>query len=370
MKTLIITLEYPPHIGGIATYVYNLAAHLPAGETAVWAPLTPGDKVIDGKNQWKTFRGKPYFSFFWPRWLRWYFQIKKIIKREKIQMVFVQHALPGGYVAYLAKKFLKIPYRLFFHGSDLEIGLKRKPNKLRTICRAADKIFVNSNFLRNKLLARIDDLDNVVTVHPAPGDHFLVLADGRDVDSLRRELALDGKRVIISVGRFAEGKGFPHLIRLMPKILAKVPNAALLLIGDGPKRKVILDGIAKEGLQNAVRYLGFIDNNLLPKYYQLADVFVMLSHKDEKSEEGWGTVYMEAAACGLPVVAGNVGGVEEAVENLNTGILVDAYQELQVISTICELLTEREYSKKMGASGRERVSREFTWDKQIKMIQE
>jgi len=368
MKILIITLEYPPQIGGIATYVNNLAAHLSPEETVVWAPKVKGDKEFDAQNKWKTYRGKPYFSFIWPRWLKWYFQIKRIVKREKIQMIFVQHALPGGYIAYITKRFLKIPFRLFFHGSDLEIGLKRKLRKLRTICRAADKIIVNSNFLRNKLLARIDDLNNVLTVYPAPGDHFTSPVDEKVVNSLRHELALDGKKVIISVGRFAEGKGFPHLIRIMPKIIAKVPNAALLLIGDGPKRQSILDSVAKDGLQNVVRYLGFVDNKQLPKYYQAADVFVLLSHKDEKSEEGWGTVYMEAAACGLPVVAGNVGGVEEAVENLTTGILVDTYQELQVVSSICELLLENDYSVKMGAAGRERVLRDFTWEKQIKLI--
>lgn len=368
MKILIITLEYPPQIGGIASYVHNLAAHLSPEDTIVWAPKLAGDSVFDAQNAWKTYRGKPYYAFFWPRWLRWYRQVKKIVKQEKVGLILVQHALPGGYVAYMLKKMLKIPYRVFFHGSDLEIGLNKKKKKLRVICRAADKVIVSSQFLKNKLQARIDDLNNVVVVHPAPGDHFLSQVSAEEVSRVRRQLALEGKKVIISVGRLAEGKGFPHLIRLMPKILKNIPTAALLLIGDGPKKKILLDKINSEGLQNVVRYLGFIDNAELPKYYSASDVFVLLTHKDEKSEEGWGTVYMEAAACGIPVVAGNVGGVEEAVENLVTGVLVDAYQDVQVVGSISDILHEKEYAKKMGLAGRERVEREFTWDKQVKLI--
>ncbi|MFA5127562.1 MAG: glycosyltransferase family 4 protein [Patescibacteria group bacterium] len=370
MKTLIITLEYPPQIGGIASYAYNLAKHLPAEETFVWSPTMTGDVDFDAKNPWKTFRGKPYYVFFWPRWLRWYRQIKKIVKQEKIERLLIQHALPGGYIGYMINKLLKVPYRVFFHGSDLEIGLKKKLKKLTLVCAKAEKIIVSSEFLKTKILSRCENIAPVIVVHPAPGDHFLTPIKPEEVASVRRSLALDGKNVIISVGRIAEGKGFPHLMRLLPKIVKRVPNAVLLLIGDGPKRKALLESIQANGLQNCVRYLGFIPNEELPKYYQAADLFALLTHRDEKSEEGWGTVYMEAAACGLPIVAGNVGGVEEAVKHLQTGILVDTYQELEVIGAVCDLLLKDDYARAMGSAGRERVLNEFAWDKQVQKIME
>ncbi len=368
MKTLIITLEYPPQIGGIASYAYNLASHLPAGDTFVYAPKMKDDVVFDANNGWKVFRTKPYFTFFWPRWIKMYLQVRKIVKSEKIQRLMIQHVLPAGYVGFLIRKTFKIPYYIFLHGSDLEIGLRRKRRKLSLVCKNADKVVVSSIFLKNKLLSKIEYLKNIVVVYPGPADNFLADVDADLIMRMRSQLALEGKKVIITVGRLADGKGFPHLIRLLPKILERVPNVAWLVIGDGPKKDQIIDLVQKNNLQNVVRFLGQMSNNSLPLYYHLADIFVLLTHKDEAVEEGWGTVFMEAAACGLPIVAGSVGGVEEAVENLVTGLLVDTHQEAQVISAVTELLGKKDYAGQMGAAGRERVLQNFTWDKQIGKI--
>ncbi|MCX6782194.1 MAG: glycosyltransferase family 4 protein [Candidatus Magasanikbacteria bacterium] len=368
MKTLIITLEYPPQVGGIASYVNNLASHLPAQETFVYAPKMKGDALYDGKNGWRVFRMKPYFSFFWPRWIRMYWQVRKIVKRQKIGRLMIQHVLPAGYIGFLIMKSMKVPYYIFMHGSDLEVGLKKKRRKLSMVCRYAEKVIVSSIFLKNKLLSRIDDLKNVSVVYPAPGDNFLAEVDQSIIAETKAQLALQGKKVIITVSRLAEGKGFPHLIRLLPQILKRVPNAAWLIIGDGQKKQEIIDLVQKNNLQNVVRFLGQIENELLPLYYHLADLFVLLTHRDETAEEGWGTVFMEAAACGLPVVAGSVGGVDEAVENLVTGLLVDTYQDTQVVSAVAELLLKSDYARQMGRAGRERVLQDFTWEKQAAKI--
>lgn len=369
MKILIITLEYPPQIGGIASYVLNLAKHLPAADTVIWAPKIAGGSEFDAQMPWKVYRGNPYSSFFWPRWLKWYRQIKNICKKEKINLLLIQHALPGGYVGYLIKKMLHVPYRVFLHGSDVEIGLKTKTKKFALVIREAEKVIANSEFLKNKLVSRLGSVaNNTSVVYPAPGDHFLAAADAHKLSEIKRQLALEGKKVVISVGRFAEGKGFPHLIRIMKGVISRVPNAVLLLIGDGPKRQELISLIQKYELQNSIRFLGSIANDELPNYYQVSDVFALLSHRDEKTEEGWGTVYLEAAAASLPVVAGIVGGVEEAVEHLRTGILVDIRQETQVIEAIAELLKQRDYAQQMGEAGRSRVLERFTWEKQISLI--
>jgi phosphatidylinositol alpha-1,6-mannosyltransferase len=103
-------------------------------------------------------------------------------------------------------------------------------------------------------------------------------------------------------------------------------------------------------------------------YYQLANVFVLLTHPDESAEEGWGTVFLEAAASGLPVVAGRAGGVEEAVEHLVNGLVVDVYQVPSVVASIVELLKNPDYAGKMGSAGKARVKAEFVWSKQLAKI--
>ncbi|KKR34630.1 MAG: Glycosyltransferase, group 1 family protein [Candidatus Magasanikbacteria bacterium GW2011_GWA2_40_10] len=370
MKTLIITLEYPPEIGGIATYTYNLAKNIPPSDVVVYAPKMAGDSEFDKKNPWKVLRAKPNFLFIWPRWIKMLFQIWNLVKKEKIQMIYVHHALPAGYVAYLLKKFKKIPYTIFFHGTDLDMGIKNKKNKLKKICIPADKIVVNSNYLKNKFQSAFEGIKKeIVVVYPCPDDIFLQKASEVELKKMKSQLALEGKKVIITVARMAEGKGYPHLIRLLPKILEKVPNLVWIIIGDGPKKDEIIKSIQKNYLQNVTRFIGKMPYTDLPKYYQLADLLVLLTHPDESSsEEAWGTAFVEAAASGLPVVAGRAGGVEEAVTNMLTGLVVDVYQDQSIVSAITELLRNPDYAKQMGQAGKQRVIQEFNWVEQLKKL--
>lgn len=369
-KTLIITIEYPPQVGGIASFVYNLASHLPPEETILWAPQIIGDKEFDSKNKWKTYRGIPFYRLFWPHWLKLYWQIRKIVRTENIQQIYVNHVLPVGYVAQMVKRFFKIPYAIFLHGTDLEMGLKNKKRQLNIICKSAEKIVVNSQFMLRKLLNNLPNLDknNIIVVNPGPADLFFDREPSDKIKKLKSKLALEGKKVLLSVSRLEEGKGFPHLLHLLPEILKKIPNAVLIIIGDGPKKKLILDQIQKNNLQNCVRFMGNIPYMDLPIYYQAADVFILLTHKDDNHEEGWGTVFLEAAASGLPVVAGRAGGVEEVVQNLQTGLVVDVNQEKGVVSAIVSLLLETDGARQMGQTGKQRAQTEFTWEKQLTKI--
>ncbi len=369
MKTLIITLEYPPQIGGIASYIYNAASHWPDNDLLIYAPKTK--PTYDENSKWRVIRKKPYFTFFWPHWLRLLWQIWRIVIKEHVEIIHVHHVLPVGYVAYIIKKINKIPYYVFFHGTDLEKATKSRWKKrmAKKICFAADKIIVNSVFLQNKFKDKFEDLNKeVVVVNPGPNELFLETIANEEIKKIKAQLALEGKKVIITVARLAEAKGYPRLIHVLPVILKKIPNLVWLIIGDGPKKKLILDLIQKKSLQNVVRYLGEIEPKLLPKYYQVADLFVLLSHPDIEAEEGWGTVFLEAAASGLPVVAGNAGGVSETVENLVTGLMVDASHEEGVVNAVVELLRNEQYAKQMGKKGKERVIKEFAWEKQIKKI--
>lgn len=370
MKTLVITLEYPPQVGGIASYIYNFMSHEPVDDFVVYAPKMRGDREFDVKNKWKVYRRKPYWPL-WPKWLRMYFQIRKIIKKEKIERLFIHQALPVGYIGRLVKKFNKIPYTIFLHGTDLEMATRHgwKRSNFKKVCQNAERIIVNSNFLQNKLAQKIENLTTPVQVlYPAPADEFFTKVSDETLKKLRAELALNGKKVMITVARMVEGKGYPHLARLLPELIREVPNLVWIIIGDGPKKPELLRTIQKNNLQNVVRFFGLVPREELPKYYQLSDLFVLLTHADESQEEAWGTVFLEAAASGLPVVAGRAGGVEEAVEDRTAGFVVDTRQSGAVASVIVELLKNAEYAKQMGAAGRERTMREFTWEKQIQKI--
>ncbi len=368
MRKLIITLEYPPQVGGIASYIFNLASHLPVEDIVVYAPENKQQIEFDSKNPWKTYRLNPYWSLIWPRWLRMFFQITTLVNQEKIEMLYVNHIFPVGYVAYLIKKFKKIPYTLFFHGTDITTAIanKNKRKKFVTICKEANTIVVNSEFLKNKLLDVVDGLKDVRVVYPCPNDLFYDSAvDENEITTLKAKLALGGKKVILTVARMVEGKGFPHMVRMLPEVLKQVPNVVWLVIGDGPKNKEVFQMVQKNSLQNVVRFLGKVDQQELSKFYRLADLFVLLTHKDENHEEGWGTVFLEAAACGLPVVAGRVGGVEEAVLDGETGVVVDVYQDQSVVPAIVGLLKDPEFAKQLGEVGKQRATNYFRWKNEV-----
>jgi len=370
-KTLIITLEYPPQIGGIASYVYNQARTL--GEvTVVYAPIYKNKDYKDGEG-FKVYRKKPYF-WLWPRWFRMFFQIRKIVKQEKIEQIYVHHILPVGYIAWLIKKIKKIPYTVFFHGTDVELSHRNFVKKIQTrwVCGQAEALAFNSEFLKNKFLKIQEKLSDkkIIILYPSPGEIFLAKQNKEEIEKLRRHLALDGKRVMLTVARFADGKGYPHLLRLLPQIIEKVPNLVWLIIGDGPKKEEIVKGVQTKSLQNVVRFLNLIPYKDLPKYYSLADLFVLLTHPDEQTEEGWGTVFAEAAALGIPAVAGRAGGVEEVVDNLKTGLVVDAYQDMSVVSAIVDLLKEDKYREQMGKMAKNKILTELNWQTQIKKLYE
>ena len=175
--------------------------------------------------------------------------------------------------------------------------------------------------------------------------------------------------MILTIARMDEGKGYPHLIRILSKVLEKVPNLVWFIIGDGPKRELILKDIQKNFLQNVVRYIGMTPHAELKQFYYLADLFVLLTHPDEGREEGLGLVFLEAAAAGLPVIAGRSGGVEEAVLNGQTGIVVDIYHGDKIVAdSIIELLKNEDFAKTLGMNARIRLEADFKWKNQLKVI--
>lgn len=368
MKILIVTLEYPPVVGGIATYTLNVASQLKADEVVVCAPKDAGAEEFDKQHAWKTYRCRPFW-LWWPRWIPLFFQIRKIVKQEKITALHIHHALPGGYAARYIKKFFKISYTIFLHGSDWQISAQHtfKLKKLGWVCRGAERVVVNSQFAKQSLATLIPYLPEMKVVYPCPHDSFYNpnYAPG-DVESLRHQLALGGKKVILTVSRMVDRKGHARLAKCLPAIVKQDPNVVWLVVGDGPEMTEVMRIIQENNLQGMVRFVSSQPPEKVAIYYQLADIFVLLTHKDRAGvEEAWGTIFIEAASAGLPVVAGRSGGVAEAVQHMQTGLVVDSTNEAEVVNSIISLLHNPGYAKEMGNKGKSRAEQEFRWDVQL-----
>lgn len=373
-KILIITLEHPPQIGGIATYVHQLAQALPNKELAVLAPHIVGEKKWDDRQTYPVLRRRLLFpKFIWPRWLLLYWTLWRVVRKHGFDMVYIHHVLPIGYGAVFLKKFFGIPFVIFSHGADVIFATKNTWKRYWTkkIISHAEHIVVNSESLQRRLLEKLPEAEKKTSViYPCPEKTFLEKPDQDAVDILRAQLALEGKKVMLSVGRLAEGKGFPHIARHLPEVMKKVPNIVWIIVGDGPKRDYILKEIQRYNLQNVVRFVGEVPHDQLRVYYQLADIFVLLTHPDLGFEEGLGLVFLEAAANALPVVAGRSGGVEEAVLHSKTGLVVDTYQDISVTSAITTLLTNDMFAAELGTAAQNRIRSEFQWQHQLKKLEQ
>lgn len=372
-KTLIVTLEYPPQVGGIATFVHELANALDPANTIVLAPPMKESEEWD-KSQKYTVVRRPllYPRFIWPRWLKAMREVLAEVKKEKIELVMIHHVLPIGYAARAALKRRKTPFLLFSHGTDMIAGTKNawKKNRVAGIAAKAEQVILNSESLKRRFLREFPQFESkALVLYPCPEAALKTPPPEDELNKLRAQYGLEGKKVLLSVSRLDEGKGFPHAVRLMSDILKNSPHLVWFIAGDGPKRNELISLIQKKSLQNVVRYIGLVPHKDIKPFYYLADLFMLLTHPDEGREEGLGLVFLEAQAVGLPVVAGKSGGVEEAVVHGQTGLVYDVRTEgTKIIKAVSDLLNNDDARKQMGARGKERIDAEFNWPRQIGKI--
>lgn len=378
-KTLILSWDFPPQVGGIATYVKQFADSMPSDRVVVYAWKLKGRakecKDFDAKLPYKVIRKKPLWPrFIWPRWTRLLWQIFWIVRKEKIEAIHIHQVLPVGYIGLIMKKLFKIQYLVFSHGTDIREATrtKWKTAMARKAALGAEQVVVNSEFLKSRWLSALPELQNkIAVVYPCPDPDFFIAPSGEEIARLKSQLALDGKKVLLTVSRLTEGKGFPHLLRLLPDILKSIPNLVWLVVGDGPKKQELFETARKNNLQNVVRFVGASGHDEVKKYFYVADLFALLTHPDEGREEGMGLVFLEAAACGLPSVAGKSGGVGEAVYDGQTGVVVDIYRgDKSVISAITDLLKDPMKLKTMGEQAKLRAQYDFKWEAQLAKLKE
>ncbi len=368
-KSLLITLEFPPTIGGIATYCDNLVTYLSS------------DVVVlqNGKKKTETVGGQTHYTrplFFpkllWPRWVRGLFHIWRIAKKENVEMLLVHHILPIGTIAYILNILTKRPYILFFHGTDIILANDRPIKRFlaRRVIRRAQTCIVNSTFVGKQVIELEKSAEQKMhVVYPTPQAVFLNPRDEQKIQSLTDALALNGKTVLLTVSRIDEGKGFTHLTRILPKLLEQIPQLTWLVLGDGPKRANWWKQVEAAKLQGVVRYIGSVPQAELPHYYDLADCFVLLTHTDDKRQEGAGTVFLEAMARNVAVVAGRTGGVPDIVHDNTNGTLVDVYRgDDLMVEAIVETLTNKEKTTQQVAVAHQEVLNTYRPERQFEIL--
>jgi phosphatidylinositol alpha-1,6-mannosyltransferase len=290
--------------------------------------------------------------------------LARIIKERDIKVAAFGAAAPLAMLSASMKRAGVIKTVALTHGHEVWWA-KVFPFTLaiRRIGSTVDTLTYLGEFTQRAISHSLSASAAKAMVKIAPGidvDHFTPV----DSTQLRKELNLEGKKVIVSVGRLVHRKGQDHLIESMPQILESVPDAHLLMVGKGPYLEHLAKLVALNKLENHVSFIGRIQYAELPRFICAGDVFAMPSRSRLAGleVEGLGIVYLEASSCGLPVIAGSSGGAPDAVIDGVTGFVVDGTDNQQIAKAAIELLNNPEKAKSMGMAGRQWIIDNWRWE--------
>jgi len=281
--------------------------------------------------------------------------------RYRFDAVHAGRVLPEGFAAWLAARLTRRPFVVYAHGE--EITTWTQSGKYKAMCflfRHADAVVVNSEFTAGEV-ARLGVVPRRI-VQIAPGvdtDRFRPGLDGR---AIRARLGLDeGTRLLLSVGRLSRRKGFDHTIRAVARLRREQVPVAYVIIGRGEDGEYLAAEIEREGVDDVVFLVGPVSDEELPKWYAAADLFVMANREIDGDTEGFGIVYIEAAACGVPSIAGRSGGTGSAVVDGKTGLLVDGSNIDEIAEEIRHLVEDDAYRMALGQAACERALERYSW---------
>ena len=362
---LFVTNDFGPRAGGIETFVIGLIERRPFGQTIVYTSAQNGSEEYD--RAWKTefgvtvIRDRATILLPTPRVAR---NLARVIKESNIQIAAFGAAAPLGLLSPSIKRAGVLRTVALTHGHEVWWAKVFPFNlAMRRIGASIDSLTYLGEFTQRAIARSLSKVSAQKMVKIAPGidiDHFCP----QDSSQLRKDLKLDNKRVIVSVGRLVHRKGQDHLIQSMPEILKSVPNAHILMVGQGPYLSHLKKLVKDLNLVDHVSFIGRIQYTQLPQYICAGDVFVMPSRSRffGLEVEGLGIVYLEASACGLPVIAGSSGGAPDAVVDGVTGIVVDGENNQEIAHAVITLLSDLEQAKKIGTAGRDWIVKNWRWE--------
>jgi glycosyltransferase involved in cell wall biosynthesis len=346
MVILFVTRKFPPSKGGMQRVAYELSRHL--------------SKIADvklvkwgGSNKWL-----PLVLPFLLLQSLW------ILISSKVEVIYLQDGLLAP-LGILLKPF-RVPIAITFHGRDITYDNKLYQFLIPRCAEKLDRIICISDATKQQCVKRGISENKTVVIPDGICDEFRMDEGKQELrERLSKELgrSLNDKKVLLSVGRLVERKGFHWLVEsVIPKLLEREGDVLYLIAGDGTFRQRIETVIRQRGLQDHILMLGIVDDETLKTLYNVSDIFVMPNISVKGDMEGFGVVALEAASCGLPVGASNLEGIKDAIKDTENGFLVEPYNLEGFVNAVTGLLEKAELRKQFGARSREFTLKNFAWE--------
>jgi phosphatidylinositol alpha-1,6-mannosyltransferase len=367
LPLLVLTELFLPTKGGTAVWFAEVYRRLGNKEIHIVTADVEGAEGVDANHRNFIHR----LSLKRVPWLKpeslvmyWRFLVKSLslALQHRFKAVHAGRVLPEGLVAWLVARIARIPVVIYAHGE--EITTWRQPGKFKVMCftyRHADRVVANSEFTANQLLELGVSAERIEVINPGVDiDRF---KPGLPCEDLKAAIGLTPhQKLILSVGRLSRRKGFDMVIRALPELLQKGLDVQYVMIGLGEDWDYLGKLARDQGVADRVHLLGHVSSEDLPRWYNAANVFAMPNREISGDTEGFGMVFLEAAACGKPVLAGISGGTAAAVEDEETGLRVDGGSECQVAEGLVQILGDCEFAIRLGRNGCVRAQRKFSWE--------
>jgi len=378
----LVSYEFPPMNGGEGIYTYGLAkalSDLGHNVTVITTDLKGRIETSDRDDFNIVYispikkSGLKLFSFN-------IFLKKKIIDMYKNKDIDILHHTNDYYFLFVSKKDVDLPIIATVHHPYAEERriikdnsntynylryLMRRPiyfhERMEKItCKKADNIIAASNYTAQSIIKEYNIPSDKVRVIPnaVSIEKFNPKIDGFKI---REKWNLSKDKIVLFVGRLDLNKGIKYLIEAFSKIIIDIPNARLMIVGDGPLKNDIKKIVSMHNMEKYIIFAGNVESKDLPKFYAASDIVVLPSLM-----EGFGIVLLEAMATGKPCIATKAGGTKDVILNGKTGFLVPPADSYALYHAMRTILINDDIAKKFGNAGLERVKKNFTWNKVVK----
>ena len=359
VQHLLVTNDYPPKLGGIQNYLWELWRRLPPEEVCVLTRSHPGDAEWDAQQNHRVIRSPRQFLLPTPDMAE---EITEVADEIDADLVLYDPAVPLGALA----PRLPHPYGVILHGAEVTVPGRLPGTKqlLAQVLRGAQVVVTAGRYsVAEAERAAGGPLPAVIVPPGVDVDRFKPLNAAQRLEARHRfGLPADGP-VVVSISRLVPRKGMDVLISAVARLADRHPGLTVAVAGAGRDRARLDRLIGRTGAP--VRLLDRVADSDLPDLYGCADVFAMMCRQrwGGLEQEGFGIVFLEAAAAGVPQLAGDSGGAAEAVEHGRTGLVVDKPSQLDaVIASLDALLSDRGRLQRMGLESRLRAVADFSYD--------
>ncbi|HUG86964.1 MAG TPA: glycosyltransferase family 4 protein [Euzebya sp.] len=352
-RSLWVTNDFPPRSGGIEQMLSHLVATLPPEGVRVIASPWAGDVAHDATQPYIVQRVHRRPLLPTPGVLR---TVRRAVAAHGAEVVVFGSAWPLAELA----AHLDVPTLGITHGREAGMVRWGVAPLIRRLGRGCTSMTLLSDYTAARLHPILDQLTGL---HRLPGgvDTATFRPEG---PTMRERYGLEAATpVVVCISRLVARKGQDTLVRVWPQVRQAVPGAHLLIVGTGPLEPSLRTAVDRSSLGGAVTFAGEVPWVDLPAHYRTGDVFAMpcRTRLGGMDVEGLGLVFLEAQACGVPVVVGDSGGAPQTVLDGTTGLVVDGHDDVAVADAIIAILGDRQRAGRMGTAARRHAQRSWDW---------